>query len=548
MYRLIAPITLLLLLAIVVWVAGSRDAHVDQTSIETTGASDAVRSEDPSLSAFPSSFEPSTELSLFDQVTDRARGLARKPYAHPDTVLPDPLAELDYTEYQSIRFRPEAALWRDEVRFEVQLFHRGFLFRKPVHIHVVDDDAIDLLAFDGSRFRYDEPAPVRGDDLPSDLGHAGFRVHYPLHGPESKDEIAVFLGASYFRILGPGQVHGLSSRGLAIDTALDGGEEFPDFREFWLVRPEPDASTFTIYALLDSPSITGAYRFDLEPGSRMEVAVEARLFAREEIRKLGVAPLTSMFLFGPDGARDYDDFRPRVHDSEGLLAYTGPGEWIWRPLSNRSTLQVTSLRDRNPRGFGLVQREREFAQYLDLEAQYHRRPSQWVVPEDDWGEGGVELVEIPTSSEFNDNIVAYWVPQEPVGAGAERRYRYRLTTFDAYLERETRASVGRTRIGWNALPGESAPPPRSHRRFVVDFVGGNLPSDGATAELDVSVQNSSGSVSDILVQPLPEGRGRRVSFLLVPDGDRPVDMRLFLEEDGEPVTETWSYLWVPDAP
>ena len=77
------------------------------------------------------------------------------------------------------------------------------------------------------------------------------------------------------------QVFGLSARGLAIDTAESWGEEFPWFREFWLVTPAPNAKELTIYALLDSPRVTGAYRFAVEPGEQTRVDVECRLFLRE---------------------------------------------------------------------------------------------------------------------------------------------------------------------------------------------------------------------------------------------------------------------------
>ena len=481
-----------------------------------------------------------------------ARDLARSAYAPPPSPLPAGLEALTYDEYRAIAYRPDAAIWRGEARFELQLFHPGFLYPHPVRLHLIADGAVSPLSFDPALFEYREPAAhaeaaaAQAVRTPSPaLGHAGFRIHYPLNSEASKDEIAVFLGASYFRLLGPGHVHGLSSRGLAVDVAEPAGEEFPDFTAFWLVRPEAEAERLTFFALLEGPSVTGAYRFGLEPGGRTVLSVEARLFAREDVPKLGVAPLTSMFLYGPDRAAGFDDYRPQVHDSDGLLMWTSENQWIWRPLSNRRGVQVTSLRDAGPRGYGLVQRDRAFGSYLDLEARYHRRPSEWVELEGDWGAGGVELVELPSPSEFNDNIVAYWLPEEPFRAGDERTYRYRLITFDDRIDGETLMRVARSRSGLAERPAGGRPLGDAPRRFVIDFgtgagSGGPLPEGGAPV-----LFSSSGEVSEILVQPLPAGAGLRATFVLAPEPRTPADMILYLEAEGERITETWSYLWVP---
>lgn len=489
---------------------------------------------------------------LFRRVDREARRRADASYAESDDALPPPLRDIGYDEYRSIRFRPEEAVWRGDVPFEIQLFHPGYRYSRPVAIHLVEGGETRTLAFDPERFRYEGEAETLAEIDAPDAGYAGFRVHYPMNDGPSKDEVVAFLGASYFRLLGPGQVYGLSSRGLAVDAGLPTGEEFPDFREFWLVRPEPDTGTLTFYALLDGPSVTGAYRFELDPGDRSEgeatvLTVEARLNARDDVGKLGVAPLSSMFLFDANNASDFDDYRPRVHDSHGLLALTGRGEWIWRPLHNGPGLRVTQLRDDDPRGFGLVQRERSFESYLDLEARYDRRPSEWVeIGDGHWGTGGVELMEIPTESEFNDNIVASWVPDVPFSAGDHRYYRYRLVTFDDRVPAQGVARVERTRIGWDALPGQTDPPPRSHRRFVVDFGGGDpevLPSDSTT----VVLTTSAGTLGESRVESLPSAGSWRVTFDLEPEGDRPSDMRLYLKSGDRPLTETWSYVWYPES-
>ncbi|MEX2528096.1 MAG: glucan biosynthesis protein [Gemmatimonadota bacterium] len=516
---------------------------------------------------------------LFPALTERARLRAERPWQPPPSTLPPGWARLGYDSYRQVAYRPDAALWRGESPFEIQFFHLGGHYNRPVRMVEVWEEGAAVIPYRAELFRYpseDESSGVAEPPSQRELGElhdfAGFRVHFPLNRPGVADEVVVFQGASYFRLLGPGQVHGLSGRGLAVNTPLESGEEFPDFRQFWLVRPDSGQRALTFYALLDGPSVTGAYRFLLEPGgagdpgvpaAHTTLEVEARLFARKDVQRLGVAPLTSMFLHSPATPHGFDDLRPRVHDSQGLLMATGEGEWIWRPLSNRFGVQVTSLRDRRPLGFGLIQRTRDFREYLDLEARYHLRPSVWVeLLDGDWGAGGVELVEIPTTSEFFDNIVAYWVPDIPFTQGDERRFTYRLHTFHgprwepgSELPRGDgrvpasgmpEAWVERMAQGWASLPGEANPLPRSHRRFVVDFhVAPEAAPNADARPPEVSFQASSGEPSDLQVVPLPESRGWRATFRLAPDGATPVDMRLLLHRDGQPVSETWSYLWVP---
>ena len=493
--------------------------------------------------------------ALLVQLEARAEALADRPYHPPPETLPGELEALGYDAYRSLRYRPDAALWRGLSDFEIQFFHPGFLYTTPVRIHEVTEEGISAVPFDPRAFAEDSGEPVEPRDVEaeaaiSDLDWAGFRVHFPLNDPQVRDEVAIFLGASYFRLLGQGHAHGLSGRGLAVDTSGEADEEFPEFREFWLVRPAREDDRLLLFALLDGPSVTGAYRFDLVPGDPTIMEVDARLFARRQVEVMGIAPLTSMFLFDEATGPAFDDFRPRVHDSDGLLMWTRAGEWIWRPLSNGPGLQVTSLQDTDPRGFGLVQRERRFDRYLDLEAHYHRRPSLWVEPlGGDWDAGGVELVEIPTESEFHDNIVAYWAMETPLPAGERASFRYRLRTFDDKLEEEELGRMARYRVAWDALPGQADPPSRSQRRIVVDFHGGALEEFGADGRgwesVEAELGVSQGEVSGLRLEPLPGGRGMRATFHLVPNGSAPADLRLFLHHDWERLTETWSYHWIP---
>lgn len=514
-------------------VTNSTYAQVAPTAPDNSGPPVTVLEDDPN--------------ALFNAIETRARSLAGEKYRPADSNIAKELADMSYEQYRSIQFRQDAALWRDQSLFEIQLFHPGFLYRHPVTIRTATDTGDASLKFRADYFDYFGQAEELATKVTEDIGFAGFRVHYPLNSKEFKSEFLVFLGASYFRLIGPGHIYGISARGLAIDTAEPKGEEFPAFTEFWLVKPQPEQTHLVIYALLDSPSVTGAYRFEITPGAPTEMLVEARLFARTDVRKLGIAPLTSMYLHGENHVRHEDDFRPEVHDSDGLLVATAKGEWIWRPLSNHRALRISSMSDENPRGFGLLQRDRDFNNYMDLEAKYELRPSFWVIPQEDWGLGRVELVEIPTDTEVHDNIVAYWVPEQTMKAGDTRRFSYRLRAFDQQLPEQSGATVLRTHIGWGAIPGQSNPPPRSHRRFIVDFTGGELSGLPADAPLEAELHHNSGTISDLMVVRLPDQKTWRASFKLEPEGNNLVDMRLSVKLRDQRLTEVWSYVWYPDA-
>ncbi|HEY8941807.1 MAG TPA: glucan biosynthesis protein G [Cellvibrio sp.] len=495
----------------------------------------------------PTSATEIAQPALFDAIASRAKLLAKRDYKPIQANIPEALANMNYDQYRSIRFRSDASLWHNESLFELQLFHPGFLYKEPVTLHMATEGPDSFVQFKQEYFNYDGPAAPLAGVAPNNIGFAGFRIHYPLNSNEYKDEFVVFQGASYFRMVGPGLAYGLSARGLAIDTAEPKGEEFPVFREFWLVKPNPTDTRMVMYALLDSPSVTGAYRFEIIPGAPTEMAVEARIFARKDILKIGVAPLTSMYMWGENHTRFVDDFRPEVHDSDGLLMAASNGEWIWRPISNHRQLRVSSMMDTNPKGFGLLQRDRDFDHYMDMESRYEKRPSMWVIPEGDWGKGRAELVEIPSDSETNDNIVAYWVPAKSMKAGSTATYKYRLRVMDDHVIENTGAKVIRTRIGWGANPGQANPPPPSKRKFVIDFRGGELDNLSADSPLVAEMQKSAGTISELVVRQLPDGRTWRASFKLEPEGGKVADMRLFLKLRDQRLSEVWSYVWYPDA-
>lgn len=490
--------------------------------------------------------EPEQAMGFYGTVQANAEKLAKQPFSRPARDASKALTQVDYSQYRAIRFNNDKSLWRDQAPFEIQFFHPGFLYQDPLTINTIENGLNSTVSFDRSLFRYDGPAaPLAETPLPT-TNFAGFRVHYSLNSSKYKDEFMVFQGASYFRLVGPGQSYGLSARGLAIDTAEPTGEEFPYFREFWLQKPAAGDQNLVIYALLDSESLTGAYRFDVKVGRKIEVDVEATLYARKNIKKLGIAPLTSMYVFGENAVTKQDDYRPEVHDSDGLQVHTGDGEWLWRPLQNPAHLHVSAMQDKSPKGFGLIQRDREFDHYLDVEAHYHQRPSFWIQPIGKWGKGAVELVEIPTDSETNDNIVAYWIAEKPLLAKQKKHFKYRIKVINDVPPGANLGRVLYTTNGWAALPGQANPPPKSKRLFVVDFFNGDLEGVNGDMAVTPTLTTSSGKVSDLMVQKIPGLERWRAYFKLEPDGNKPVDMRLTLMLNGRPITETWTYVWYPD--
>jgi periplasmic glucans biosynthesis protein len=462
---------------------------------------------------------------------ERAAQLATQPHALPPRPEGEGRARLTYDQYRSIRFDPDAAIWARESRtFAVELLYPGFIYDVPVNINLVVASTARRVLFTNERFAY-------GPDVPLVMatgeytGYSGFRVRAPINTPDYPDEFLVFQGATYFRAIAKGQLYGLSARGLAVRTARPEGEEFPHFTDFWIERPPEQAERIVLHALLQSPSVVGAYSFTAQPGEETVVDVVATLFPRVELTAFGVAPLTSMFLFDASNRTRFDDYRGAVHDSDGLQMVTGRGERLWRPLANPRTLQVSAFIDDSPKGFGLVQRKREFAEYQDAEAQYDRRPSLWVEPGAEWGPGHVELVEIPSPREMNDNIVAYWQPGTPIPAGESREFSYRLR-FTAEPLDDSLARVVATRVG-QSLNTEG------QRSFVVDFKGsGDIP-DGIVPE----VWSSAGEVFAPRGQVVAQSGVYRIAFELNPGREDIIEMRVVLHSDGKPWGETWLYRW-----
>ena len=468
-----------------------------------------------------------------DTVIQLAKETASRPYA-PRPLIPASWRDLTYDQYRKIWFDSRNALWEgSDVPQRVDVFPPGLYFPQAVSLHVVENGAARPIAFDMAVFDTTDKFPdVKIDGT---LGYSGLRLRAELEKKGIFQEYAVFQGASYFRGIGTGEIYGLSARGLALKTGDPMGEEFPDFTAFWLETPQPDSGTITIHALLDSPSCSGAYRFRITPGTVLEMNVEATLFARQDMTHVGIAPLTSMFLFD-DTMRDrFSDFRPAVHDSDGLLMHNGAGEVIWRPLANPKALQISAFSDIGPRGFGLCQRKRRFSDFNDLEALYHDRPAVWITPGENWGDGAVTLVEIPADLEIYDNIVSYWRPAEPILAGSEHSMTYTLHWGADPVPASADVPV---KVLNTAMGGR----PEGGQIIAIDFAASDrVPQD--LAEIEVLVRTSAGIVSSGVVQRNPETGGPRLAFTFVPEGAALAEFRAQLRLRGEPLSEVWLYRW-----
>lgn len=468
-------------------------------------------------------------------VHDMARELSTQPYvARPS--IPQPWLDLSYEEFNHIWFDPRNGIWIDEDRpLKMDLFTAGLYTARPTQINIVEDGIAKTLGYDISLFATTDEFP----ELPIDetMGYSGFRLRADLEENGLFQEFFVFQGASYFRGIGNGQNYGLSARGLALRTADPSGEEFPDFTHFWIEAAEANDTTYTVHALLNSPSTTGAYSFDIQHGKNGEpttVDVEGALYPRVDLSHVGLGSLTSMFLYDETNRIRFDDFRPAVHDSEGLMIWNGNDEILWRPLANPTNLQISGFVDESPKGFGLMQRTRRAEDYADLQAHYENRPSLWITPGEEWGRGRVELVEIPADKEIYDNIVAYWRPNAPIKAGSTHDFSYRMAWGDEPAELPTLARVTNTRIGKDFNQVRTV--------VTVDFSNHPaLPED--LDDVAVTLRSSAGEISEGILQRNPGTGGVRLAFSFLPEEANLLEMRAQLHVDDLPVSEVWLYRW-----
>jgi periplasmic glucans biosynthesis protein len=477
----------------------------------------------------------------------QARFLAGNPFQASKDILPPTMGALSYDQYQSLRFRTDRSLWGDAgLSFRLQFFHVGRGFAQAVHLFEVNEGQAREIVYDPSMFEFDkagiDPAAMRDH-----AGFAGFRVQFVT---DWKDDIAAFLGAAYFRAVGGDtRQYGLSARALAVDTAFPRPEEFPRFTSFWFERPTKGQASITLYALMDSPSVAGALRFQIAPGGTQVMDIDSALYPRKPIERLGIAPLTSMFFYAKNDRRGVSDWRPEIHDSDGLSIWTGAGEWIWRPLTNPAQNHLNSFFDENPRGFGLLQRDRNWDHYQDDGVYYDRRPSLWVEPKSGhgWGKGAVQLFEIPTVDETFDNIVAFWNPAEKTKAGQEMLFSYRLYWGTRMPYASPLAQTIATRTGIGGTVGLKRQYYSWH--FAVDFAGGELGALAKDANVEAVISTSKGTTEHVTAHYIEEIKGYRALFDIRPpdDSNEIIDLRLYLRIDSRPLTETWIYQWMPPS-
>lgn len=485
----------------------------------------------PAAAPFAPALSAPAEFS-FDLLADRAAALAMAPYVPTPVEQPEVLEKIDYDAHWRIRFRPEATVMVGDV--PVQFFHLGTYFRQPVKMFVQDGATVRQVGYDTGFFDMPQDSPARA--LTKGAGFAGFRIMRP----DLKSDWISFLGASYFRTDGALRQYGQSARGLAIDTGLPTPEEFPRFTEFYIGQAED--GRVVIHALMDSPRVTGAYRMTMShvEGQGQVMDIDSRLYFRAGVERLGVAPLTSMFWYSETNRASALDWRPEVHDTDGLMMLTGAGEQIWRPLNNPHRVVTSSFMDENPRGFGLIQRDRDFANYEDDGVFYDRRPAVWIEPQGDWGKGAVTLVEIPTDDEIYDNIVSFWTPADPVVPGQPQAFSYRMHWVDQVPVASDLARTVASRLAQGGVPGQARP--RDLLKMVIDFQG---PAVAGLGQQDGVKPKISAPQGVEIVNPytLPvvgtPDRWRLIFDLRVAEGTDTVDLRAYLSRDGKPLTETW---------
>ncbi|MDE2577537.1 MAG: glucan biosynthesis protein D [Hyphomicrobiales bacterium] len=480
----------------------------------------------------------------FDWLKSEAKRLAGQPYRAPAQPAPDIVSQLNYDEWGKIKFDMDSAVYaQGPQRFPITFFHLGKFFRKGIQVSVVEGGQAREIVYDPAYF--DMPADSPARKIPKGAGFAGIRIQEAKGGELDwrKNDWVAFLGASYFRAIGALRQYGLSARGVALDTWQVGREEeFPDFTHFWIGPEEGD--TVTLHALLEGPGLTGAYRFVMTRGKGVNMDIDCSLFLRKDYLRFGLAPLTSMYWFSETRKVEGADWRPEIHDSDGLAMWTGSGERLWRPLNNPPRVMASAFGDNNPKGFGLLQRDRNFDHYLDG-VYYDRRPSVWIEPKGQWGKGAVQLVEIPTDDEIHDNIVAMWVPAEPTGPGKQVDLSYRIYwQADEPFPTDLARCVA-TRLGNGGIPGQ--PRPKGVRKFMVEFMGGPLTDLPKGVKPEAALWASRGQFSYVFTEAVPDDvPGHwRAQFDLTAEGADPVEMRCFLKIGDKIISESWLFQYHP---
>ncbi|QDU77109.1 Glucans biosynthesis protein G precursor [Bremerella volcania] len=473
--------------------------------------------------------------AIFEAMVTKAKVNAAKPY-ESSRELPEDLNNLDYDTYRLIAFEHEKSIWKNEaLPFWLELFHRGYIFRDEVQVSLLPENAkaarqTKWMEFDKSLFQY--RGELAGLDPPKDLGYSGIKVIGKFPSSEHPLEIASFLGASYFRAISPGQFYGTSARGLAVDIGLAKTEEFPIFREFWIEQPRQDAKQLKLWALLDSPSVSGAYALVIHPNETMTIDVKAKLFFRSVPEKVGFAPLTSMFMWGMGKDGPKNDPRPRVHDADSLLIQKGENDWIRRSLNRLDFPSLSNYDAKQLYGFGLMQAERAPGRYKDDEAKYHLRPSVWVTPKTPWEDGAVQLLELPSEHEGIDNIGAYWMPKQPIEIGKPIDLEYHIAFLNQAPKQHSLAKVTDFRVDRSD---------KSSLRLTVVFQGDTISKFSTERQLQAFIDVQRGKAENVVVRRTALNTVE-VSCNLIPDSPYAMEMEVYLIDEDELFSESWRYL------
>jgi glucans biosynthesis protein len=464
-----------------------------------------------------------------DTVLGAAVQLASQPFKAPEAPLPSLFSSLNFEQYASIRRVPGTAIWADDkIGFSLEPLHRGFVYTTPVAINIVENGLSQKVVYDPADFDFGK---LQAPAAMGDLGFSGLRILKA--SDEGFQDAAIFQGASFYRSRARGQNFGVTARGLAIRTGDDPGEEFPLFREFWVEKPTPASGALTMYALLDSASVTGVFRFTIRPNETTIIDTEMTLIARVATDKLGVGAMAAAYLFSGLDHRRTNDWRAAVYEATGLQVLSGKGEWLWRPVSNRETLQVSAFADVNPRGFGLLQRSRSFEAFYDDEGRWELRPTLWIEPIGDWGEGDLRLLEIPTASENNANILAQWRPKAGFAAGTTQSLAYRQFWCWTPPSRPPLATCVSSRSGKMG----------AYQRFAVEMAGDAFADAQKAASATADIHANPGKIVWSRLYPYNYRRSVRVVFDLDPGSETYSEVRLTLNLDNQAASETWLYRW-----
>jgi len=466
-----------------------------------------------------------------ETVLTQAAQLASQPFKPPNAPLPSVFSGLTFDQYAAIRRVPGTAIWSGEkVGFSLEPLHRGFVFITPVAINIVENGLSQRVIYDPADFDFGK---IKSPSAMGDLGFSGLRI---LRASDNGfQDAAIFQGASFYRSRARGQNFGVTARGLAVRTGDEPGEEFPIFREFWIEKPAPASNTLTMYALLDSESVTGSFRFTIRPLEATIIDTEMTLIGRVATDKLGIGAMAANYLFSPLDHPGADDWRAAVYEVTGLQVLSGKGEWLWRPVSNRETLQISAFADVSPHGFGLLQRSRSFDAFYDDVGRWELRPTLWIEPIGEWGEGDLRLLEIPAASETNANVVAQWRPKMSLAAGTSHSFAYRQFWCWTPPSKPPLAVCSSSRAGkFGGRP-----------RFAVEMTGDIFADPQKAAAASADLQANPGKLGSVRLFPYKDRRSVRVVFDVDLGSESYSELRLALKVDNQAVSETWLYRWTP---